>query len=158
MLDRLAAAIKNAVTRGKVADTRIGPRTLLQVTGLDGVTQQVIELLLPPGYSARPLPGADIALAQVLGSGDHVVALGGDMAGTVIADLEPGEFGVTNGTEMIVVRTDHLQLVSSTTILCQAPTVQCTGNVSVGTGVSGTFTSATGQVITVQDGIITVIQ
>lgn len=94
MSARLIAAIRSLVTRGKVTDARIGPRTLLQVTGLEGEVKQLVELLTPPGYSARPLPGADVALFQVLGSRDHMLALGGDFAGgDAIADLAPGEFG-----------------------------------------------------------------
>jgi phage gp45-like len=155
MLERIASAIRSAVTRGKVTDSRVGPRTLLQVTGLDGVVQQTVELLLPPGYSARPAQGSDVTLHQVLGSADHVVALGGDMAGNVIKDLAPGEFGLTNGTQMIVVRSDYIQVVSPTKVSLQTPLAECTGNLTVGTGASGSFTTPTGLTVTVQDGIIT---
>lgn len=130
MLDRLASAIRSAVTRGKVAQSRVGPRTLLQITGLDGVTQQMVELLLPPGYSARPVSGADIALLQVLGSADHIVALGGDMVGNAIQDLAPGEFGLSDGAQMIVIRTDHIQLVSPTKVRVESPVFQCTGEIT----------------------------
>lgn len=137
VLDRLAAAIKNAVTRGKVSNARVGPRTLLQITGLDGVTQQVVELLLPPGYSARPLAGADLALFQVLGSGDHVIALGGDMAGNAIADLAPGEFGLSDGTNMMIVRSNMLHLVSPTKVRVESPRFECTGEIVENCDASG---------------------
>lgn len=95
MSARLIAAIRSLVTRGKVTDSRVGPRTLLQITGLEGEVKQLVELLLPPGYSARPLSGADVTVLQVLGSRDHLVGLGGDAAGQdAIADLAPGEFGL----------------------------------------------------------------
>ena len=130
MLDRLGAAIKNAVTRGKVANTAVGPRTLMQITGLDGVTQQVVELLLPPGYSARPLSGADILLLQVMGSGDHVVALGGDFAGNAIADLAAGEFGLSDGTQMVIFRVGNMiQMISPTKVRIESPILECTGQV-----------------------------
>jgi phage gp45-like len=95
MSARLAAALRSLVSRGKVTAAAIGNRTLLQVTGLAGEVKQSVALLLPPGYSARPLPGADVLLLQVLGSRDHVVAVGGDFAGQdAIANLAQGEFGL----------------------------------------------------------------
>ncbi len=129
MLDRLASAIRSAVTRGKVTQSRVGPRTLLQITGLDGVVQQTVELLLPPGYSARPIAGSDIALLQVLGSADHIIALGGDTAGNAIQDLAPGEFGLTDGTQSIVIRTGYIQLISPTKIRVESPLLECTGEI-----------------------------
>lgn len=143
MLERLAAALKNAVTRGKVVQSRVGPRTLLQITGLDGVVQQTIELLLPPGYSARPAADADVALLQVMGTGDHIVAVGGDLAGTAIADLAENEYGLSNGTHMIIVRNDHLELVSPTYILATTPQFRCTGEFIQGYGTGNTTTLGT---------------
>ena len=136
MSGQVGDALKGMVTRGKVTDTRVGPRTLLQIAGLDGVTQQVVELLLPPGYSARPVNGADLLLMQVLGQADHVVALGGDNAGTTINDLAPGEFGLTNGTQKVVFRGDHLQVTSPSYVLMDTPELRCTGAVTAyyGTG------------------------
>ena len=116
MFERLASAVRSMVTRAKVQQTVVGPRTLLQITGLEGEVKQSVELLLPPGYSARPLAGADLVTFQVLGSRDHLVALGGDMAGQdAIADLAPGEFGLRdpNG-QMVVFRGGYLQLVTPT--------------------------------------------
>ena len=107
----------------------IGGRTFLQVTGLDDVVQDNVEHLLPPGFSASPAPGSDILLMQVLGSADHVVALGGDFLGNAIADLQPGEFGLTNGTQMVIVRSDHIELVSPTYVLVNTPTLKCTGDI-----------------------------
>lgn len=127
MLDRLAAALQSMLTRGKVTDARVGPRTLLQITGLDGVVQQEVELLLPPGYSARPVSGSDVLLAQVMGRGDHVVALGGDTAGHAIADLAPGEFGFSDGTQRVVFRTDHLEFTSPFKVRMDTPRLECTG-------------------------------
>jgi phage gp45-like len=129
MLDRISSAIKNQVTRGKVVTVTIGGRTFLQVTGLDGVVQQTIEMLLPPGYSANPASGSDVVLLQVMGSADHVVALGGDFLGNAIGDLAPGEFGFSNGTQMVIVRTGYIEMVSPTYILANTPTFKCTGEI-----------------------------
>lgn len=113
MIDRLASAIRSALTRSHVTDTRMGPRTLLQVTGLDGETIQGVELLLPPGYTARPAAGADVTLHQVMGSRDHLVALGGDAAGQAQPDLQPGEFGLRHASgATLIFRADHVELTT----------------------------------------------
>jgi phage gp45-like len=129
MIARVAAAVRNLVTRGKVTKSIVGARTLLQITGLQGEVKATVELLLPPGYSARPKPGADVTLFQVLGSRDHVVALGGDSTGQVIADLAEGEFGLTDGTRMVIFRHDHLHMTSPTYVLIDTPTLRVTGDI-----------------------------
>ena len=48
-MNMLGPILKGLITRGKVTDTRVGPRTLLQISGLDGVAQQVVELLVKHG-------------------------------------------------------------------------------------------------------------
>jgi phage gp45-like len=138
MLDGLLSTLQGMICRGKVTNTRVGPRTLLQITGVDGQTQQVVELLLPPGYSARPIAGSDVLLAQVLGQADHVVALGGDNAGSTISDLAPGEFGLTNGTQRIIVRGGFIEIDSPTYVLMTTPQLRVTGSIVQGYGTSNT--------------------
>ena len=135
MIQRLANKVRSALLRGKVQTARIGARTLLQVTGLDGQVTQEVELLLPPGYSARPLQGADVTLHQVMGTADHVVALGGDMAGHGIPDLNPGEFGLSDGTNTVVFRSAAaaggpcLEFSHATKVRIVAPLLECTGDI-----------------------------
>lgn len=119
----------SSVSLGKVAGSKIGPHTLLQIQGLDGVVQQTVVLLLPPGYSANPLPGSDLALLEVLGSSDHVLALGGGLAGTAIPTLAPGEFGLSNGTQTIVMKLTEVLITSPTQVRIEAPVLQCTGSI-----------------------------
>jgi phage gp45-like len=142
------AQLRSMITMGKVAGTKIGPHTLMQITGLDGVSQQTV-LLLPPGYSARPLPGSDLALLQVLGSGDHVIALGGAQENHVVADLAPGECGLTAFNNQLVMRTDHVEITGTGSanlvanfaggaITLNAPTTLILGDIDI----SGTLTAA----------------
>jgi phage gp45-like len=107
------AQLRSMITMGKVAGTKVGPHTLMQITGLDGVSQQTVLLLLPPGYSARPSPGSDLALLQVLGSGDHVIGLGGAQENHVIADLASGECGLWAFENQLVMRSDHLEVTTT---------------------------------------------
>jgi len=119
----------SGVTRGKVVGSKIGPRTLIQITGLDGVSQNTVELLLPHGFSANPARGSDVVLFEVLGSSDHVVALGSDMAGNAIADLAPGEFGLSDGANKIIVRGTFVQIISPLKVRVEAPRLECTGEI-----------------------------
>jgi hypothetical protein len=73
--------------------------------------------------------------------GDSKVHVTGDINLTVDGDL--------NGT----VSGDATIIVDGTTTF-DSPSVETTGNLKAGTGASGSFTSPTGQIITVQDGII----
>ncbi len=122
-LDRMGAALRMLISRGKVTDTRIGSRTLLQLTGLQGEIKQTVELLLPPGYVGRPTTGADLLIVQVLGQRDHLVALGGDATGITVTDLKPGEAGVRCGNNIVVVRQDKVEILSADRIDIRAPKV-----------------------------------
>ena len=105
MLERLAAALRSTISRAIVTGSTIGMRTLLQIRGLDNETVDAVELLLPPGYSANIASGADVAVLQVLGSRDHLVALGGDTpSGDQIGDLAAGEFGFRRGAVQMAFR------------------------------------------------------
>lgn len=117
MFERIADALRNAVTRGKVAQTAVQARTVMQTTGLDNETFNGIELLLPPGYSARPAAGADVLHLQVLGSRDHVVAIGGDSTGgDAITDLAAGEFGLrhaASGAQIVMRSTGVVEITAA---------------------------------------------
>lgn len=70
--------------------------------------------------------------------------------------------GVLNGTpeRYVLFRNDGMTIKSPQGLTIDAETyldgsLSVTGNVSVGTGASGTFTTPAGQTVTVQDGIIT---
>ena len=122
-------ANQSQVTLGKVVGAKSGPHPLLQITGVDGVSQQTVTMLLPPGMTARPAVGADLVLLEVLGSSDHVVAIGGARAGQGVGDLAPGEFGFSSGGQTIIVRSDHIQIVSPTKVRIETPLLECTGKI-----------------------------
>jgi phage gp45-like len=127
------------LTRATVTNVKMGQRTFIQINGLDGVTQNWVELLLPPGYTAHPVVGADVALFQVMGSSDHVIALGGDMLGNAVADLAPGEFGFSDGSNMVLFQGGYLKLISPTKVRVQAPLLECTGQITA--NCDGAFTT-----------------
>ena len=125
----LVNAIRTVVSRGKVRASTVGSRTVLQVTGLDGEVKQNVELLLPPGYSARPGVGSDVMLLQVLGQRDHLVALAGDAIGDAIPDLADGEFGLRSGTRTIVFRAGHIEITDPVKVRLVTPLLEVTGAV-----------------------------
>ncbi len=97
MIERIAAALRSLVTRGQVQSSAVATRTMLQISGMAGETAASVELLLPPGYSANLVSGVDVAVLQVGGMRDHLVALGGDAAGSdQISGLAAGEVGMRN--------------------------------------------------------------
>jgi phage baseplate assembly protein V len=99
------------------------------------------------GVASRPQDGADAI----------VIFPGGDRSrGIVIAvndrryqiDLSPGEVALHDDIGQRV-------KLSRSGIILESPNVSTTGNLSVATGASGSFATAGGQTVTVQDGIIT---
>ena len=101
MLERLAAAVRSIVTRGKVGNAAIAGRTVAQITGLAGETKQSVEIVHPFGWFANPSPGADLVIVQVMGTRDHLVALGGDVIGQNEASAA-GEFGAKHAAGAFV--------------------------------------------------------
>jgi phage gp45-like len=162
MMDALREAVRQVaavmVTRGKVRGARLGPqRTVLQVSILKGEVKEGVELLLPPGMSAVPL-GGDVLLFQVGGRRDHLVALVDDPVSR-ITDLRAGEFGFRDAHgQQIVFRADQIEITTSTAVVITSPEVSISGNLAVGTGATGSFTTPTGQVVTVPGGIIVNIE
>lgn len=114
------------ITRGKIQQARIGARTLLQITGLDGEVFNNVELLLPPGYVANPVAG-DVTLLEANGVRSHVIAACGDNTADTVANLQPGEFGLSaGGTRTILFRVDGIHIVDTAKIVLQAPVLQWT--------------------------------
>lgn len=128
------STLLSMITRGKVASSSVQERTVLQATGLDNEAFNGVELLLPPGYVARPAQGADIVILQCNGTRDHKVALAGDAAGAVQADLEEGEFGFVGFGSRIIFRQGKLEVSSSLPIdvsSTQAVTVASTQSIAL---------------------------
>lgn len=65
--------------------------------------------------------------------------------------------GILNGTptQYIQFAGGGITILSPSNVAIKAPMINLTGNVSVSTGATGTFTTPTGDTVTVQDGIVT---
>lgn len=119
---------KTQITRGKVMSGRVAGRTLLQITGLDGEVLGNIELLLPYGHVANPLPASDVLLLQANGVRSHTVAMGGDNTADRVADLQPGEAGLSIGGRSVILRVDGTEVIDPVEIVLTAPVVMINGN------------------------------
>ena len=104
MMDDLDARLSAVISRAQATSSRIGGRTKVNFQGLDNESGSNVELLLPPGYVARPRPGADHLLMQVNGQRDHKVLLGGDHAADLVANLAEGESGLSSGGQSLLLR------------------------------------------------------
>lgn len=151
-LARLGAAMRSMVTRGKVTQSGVGSRVVCMVTGLDGEIYPV-ELVHPFGMSARPVPGSDVVLLQVLGSRDHQIALAGDATGGSIADLAEGEVGLSSFGHRIVLRTDRIEITAGGSLPIAISGAGPIHVVSTGGPISATAGSAS--VTLAQSGAIT---
>jgi phage gp45-like len=76
---------------------------------------------------------------------------------TIIYDCAASQqFVYLKADGSIVINTSNIVIITApASIQLQTPDVQVTGNLSVGTGATGTFGAASGETVTVQQGIIT---
>ena len=123
MMRELANAVRLMMARGKVAQSSLGPRTLMQVGRHEGETFNSVELLLPPGYCALPATGADVLVIQVGGLADHKVALGGDNIADRVSNLQPGEFGIATNGKRVIMRQGFVEIVDPVQIRLVAPSL-----------------------------------
>lgn len=116
-LRRVWSVLRNQATRGKLIQSGYnagGQRTMLQLAGLAGEIHQNVELLLPYGFSAKPVGAtADFLVFQVNGTRDHKVGIAGDDPALRIPDLQAGEIGLRNTRgSQVVLRVDKIELTA----------------------------------------------
>lgn len=100
------------------------------------------------GFCSNPLPGADAVIAYVGGDQSNgVVIATGDQRYRLL-NLRPGESGMHDNLGQKI-------YLSQAGIEITSPGTSTSGNLVAGTGASGSFTTPTGQIVTVQNGIIT---
>jgi phage baseplate assembly protein V len=104
--------LQGMITRGLLAKATLGKR---RVTGqLRMRAQEVagkVEIFHPYGMSSNPLPGGDVVIFAIGGTRDHLIALLDDST-LRIADLQPGEFGFSDGGSLVVFRANKLEITS----------------------------------------------
>jgi len=126
-LRALRRMIQGGALRGKVVGALAGARAMLQVAQRAGETKGRVQLLLPPGFYAIPVAGADVLTFAVGGGADHQVAVGGNLLSHAVLDLATGELALSNaagGAQRIALRLAKIELVNTTQINVDSPVVQ----------------------------------
>jgi phage baseplate assembly protein V len=117
------------------------------------------------GLASTPPIGSDAVLVFFGGDRSQGLVVGTNNQGVRPVNQGAGETTVYNahGMTIAIAATgitvnsggQPITLTNAPNITLNTPHVATTGNLTVATGATGTFSSATGDVITVQDGIIT---
>jgi phage baseplate assembly protein V len=129
------------------------------------------------GFTSNPPIGSDAVVAFIGGNRDNgvIVATGhqasrptGLHAGETMLYSQDGKYIYLTASGGIVINANDqpvtindattVTINAATQIIFDTPLVATTGNLTVGTGVSGSFTTPAGNVVTVQDGIVTNIE
>lgn len=125
------------------------------------------------GFSSVPPVGSDVAAHYIGGDRSNGVITATNHQPTRPAGKLPGEsqmfdaFGKSiymtessgivvnaNNSAVTVNNATAVTINASSSVTLTTPVVNVSGNLSVGTGATGSFTSAEGRVVTVQDGIV----
>lgn len=137
------------VGRGRVATVDdAGPVQLHQLSLLDDETKDATPYVLHYGFACSPPPGTDAVAVFVGGERTNGVVIATNNRTYRLKGLANGDVALYDNRGQVVRLTDA-------GIKLEAPVVECTQVLKVGVGASGTFTTPTGQVVTVQDGIVT---
>jgi phage baseplate assembly protein V len=112
-----------------------------QVTLLAGETRDNVERIQPYGFSAVPLPGADVLVVCVGGNRDHPVIIGADDRRHRPTGMQPGDVCIySNQTghkitlkadRTIEIEGDEITIKADTKITLEAPLVEVTGALDV---------------------------
>lgn len=70
----------------------------------------------------------------------------------------PTQFIQFEGSSVNITATSTITITAPSSVLLDTPSVNTSGNLVVGNGFSGSFSTSTGQVVTVSDGIVTNIE
>ncbi|NID15376.1 phage baseplate assembly protein V [Luteibacter yeojuensis] len=174
-LDRVRRAVQALAGRGRITvsdDT--GPAQRLQVKLGPLEVRDTTPRLAEFGFSSRPPAGTDAVLLFLSGDRSNGVVIATGHQASRPRSLEEGEtivydlFGKfirltkdggivieANGSPVTVNNAAEVVVHASARVLLDTPMVKTTGSVVVGNGASGSFSTPTGAVVTVQDGIIT---
>jgi phage gp45-like len=160
------ATVASAIFRLQVQFAPIGPDGPMQVADPVRYVQHF-------GFASLPPVGSDVAVVHLKGDRSNAVALGsnhqqhrpppGMAAGDSAQYDVRGAYVWMTATGIVVDAAGNdvtIQNASGVFITAPAGTkitgsLAVTENLSVGNGATGTFTTPTGQMVTVQDGIVT---
>lgn len=120
--------------------------TLPQVT-MPVAGSEYVRLPIQPGCKGMVI-SADARLGAMSGlaTGTADLSQPANLSALVFVPLGNKFWDMVDGNALVLIGLDQVQLV--------APNVSTSANMAVGTGATGSFTTGTGQIVTVQDGIV----
>lgn len=149
LIERLWGRVSRMVGRGRVSLVDdAGSVQLLQVALGADETQDKIPRLAEYGFTSMPPVGSDAV----------VLFLAGERSNGVVVATGNQRYrlkGLRNGDVALYDMRGQSVMLTDSGIVLNAPVVKATQTLQAGNGASGTFTTPTGQTVTVQDGIVT---
>lgn len=173
MREEIRNAIGKLFLTGRVALTDdSGPVQLAQVdlgpTGPDGKPMRLydqVKVLQQFGFASRPPKLADLFMAFMRGVAGGGVVIASNHQPSRLRNLGEGDSALYDvrgayvwlkATGLVIDAAGLPVLIQNAAgVTIDAPDVKATGNLRVGNGASGSFTTPTGQTVTVRDGIVT---
>jgi phage baseplate assembly protein V len=165
-IERMYRRILMVVGRGRIKTGRDdGPAQLLQVRLGQLETVDNIPRLAEYGFQSMPPADTDAIVLFAGGNRSDGVIIATGSQKYRMRSLKTGEVSISDdqGQSVYLTRTGivingggfPITLENAPTITLDSAHVKVTGNASIGTGATGTFTTPMGDTVTVQDGIVT---
>ncbi len=145
------------IARTTTACDDSGAVQTVQVKTKGGGVRDAVPVQYHYGFSAHLPLGTDVSLLNVTGDSTSGVIVGSGHQTYRKTGLTAGQtqlYDLTGTTFLLDAGGGILATPSARNFTIQGD-LAVTGNIIAGTGASGTFTTPTGQIVTVQDGLIT---
>lgn len=124
--NRVSLLVGRAVVRATIED---GGRLYVKMSALQGETLDGPEIFQQYGQASRPHPEAEVIFVSVGGDRSHAVGIATEDERYRPKDLEVGESILYDDQEqMVAIRRDHIEIISSKKIIVDAPIVEVTAN------------------------------
>lgn len=148
-LSPLWRRILNLVGRGRLtAIDDSGPVQVVQVQLGGDELKDDTPNVQHYGFASSPPPGTDVVVVFIAGERTNGAIVATNHQDSRLRNLLVGDVALYDLRGQVV-------KLSDLGILLDAPVVKVAHSLQVGNGASGTFTTPTGQTVTVQDGIVT---
>lgn len=165
LLGPLRRGLANLVARAVVQLVSDTPRVqTLQLAILDGETRADCERIQQYGFTSVPQPGAEAVVMFPGGIRDHALVIAVDDRRYRLRGLQPGEVAIytDQGDQVVLKRGGTIEVHASTAVAITAPSVTCSGDLTVvgsvtaggDVAVGGDVTVAGGTGVTVTSGTV----
>ncbi len=126
MFERLERRIMLLIGRAIVqAISSDGGRIVIDGSQLKGEASKKVELAESTGFTAVPLPGAELVALSIMGERGNKVAISMGDRRHRPRDLVPGEAAMFDDqVQRIAIRRDHIEVISPKKVIVKSPTIE----------------------------------